>query len=69
MSVSSVMRSVIRVNLHQTIVHHVVKVPNWLMDRTEIVSVAMGILALLQTVWKDVILHVQPAAERHKMTV
>ena len=69
MSASSVMKNVRRVNQHRTTVHHVVKVPNWLMDKTEIVSVAMGILVLLQTVWKDVILHVQPAVERHRMTV
>ena len=51
------MQSVIRANLHPTTVHHVGKVPNWLVARTEIVSVAMAILALLQIVWEDVILH------------
>ena len=61
-------QSVIRANLHRTTVHRVAKVPNWLMDRMEIVSVAMGILVLLQTVWEDVIPHVQPATERHRMT-
>ena len=68
MSASSVMKNVRRVNQHRTTVHHVAKVPNWLMDRPEIVSVAMGLLVLLQTVWVDVIPHVQPATERHRMT-
>ena len=62
-------QSVIRANLHRTTVHREAKVPNWLMDRMEIVSVAMGIPVLLQTVFKYAILHAQPATELQSLTV
>ena len=70
MTASSAMKSVLRVFKHRTTVHHVAEVPIGLMqDRTEIVSVAMGIPVLLQTVFKYVILHAQPATELQSLTV